>query len=117
MVIVKTPLLSHMAWGKQRGSYAQDAPIPPNDHDPELCIYQRRRGKDGMICVKEKYYKPSNPPSSAQKIRRQRFAAAVRAWQGMSADRRIVWQAKGATRNLPAYHAFLRDYLRGSITK
>ena len=115
MVIVQMPLLSRFAFGKDRSGFTDDAPIPANAHEEGTCIYQRRWTKKGMVTVKEKYYKPTNPPSGAQTIRRSKFADAILAWRALTADEKETFRILGMPHNLPGYHKFLSDFMRGLV--
>ena len=115
MVIVQMPLYSVRAWGKFYGVFEGDAPHPVNIHNPLMCIYQRRMSSSGRIVVKEKYYVPSDPRTSAQLERRNLFTDAVSSWQVMGDAEKAIYKNYGAPFVLPGYQKFLSLYLKGLV--
>lgn len=64
------------------------------------------------ICVRMKFYQPSNQTQPNKVARQVVFASAVSAWQGLSIDEKIVYNKKASGKHYTGYCFFLREYLK-----
>ncbi len=71
-----------------------------------LVFCQRGRGT-----YVRRYTKPTNPNTVAQQAQRGRFAAAVAAWKGLSAEARADWQKRAKRDDRTGYHLFVGQFL------
>lgn len=53
----------------------------------------------------------ANPRSAAQQRNRASFHGAVRAWQGLSADEKQIWNARAQTQRRKGYHLFISEHM------
>lgn len=93
----------------------------PNGTDAKV-IYQKCGAGFGNLIgngsynmQRRAYVKPTNTVTPPLAARRALMAAAVAAWKLTTPTEREAWRHIGARRNLPAYNAFLSDYLSGNI--
>ena len=107
------PLYSIEAWGRFYGIYPFGSFYPHAPRNYGYCIYQRRRTPHGTICIKEKYYKPSNEPSPAQLFWKRKYAYGVRAWQALTPDEKEIYNNYRYPSRISGYNRFLHYYLRG----
>lgn len=78
---------------------------------PFYGIYQRRKGINGHITVKEKFYIPSNPKTVLQQANRSKFADAVTFWQGLTSTQEAEYNKRVAHKNLSGYNLCIQEYL------
>ncbi len=71
-----------------------------------LVFYQRGRGT-----YVRRYTKPKNPNTVPQQAQRGRFAAAVAAWKGLSAEARADWQQRARRERRTGYAMFVGQFL------
>ena len=74
-------------------------------------IYQIRKGVNGQIIVKEKFYISINPQTEAQQANRQKYADSVLAWQNLTDEQKLVYNNKAKGRKLSGYNLFQKQYL------
>jgi len=63
------------------------------------------------ICVREKFYSPTETPARLANPRRGVFASAVLAWQGLSSDDKKMYNQKAMGKHFTGYCQFLHEYL------
>lgn len=83
------------------------------DPDPEgvLGIYQVRKSNGKQVVVKKGFYTPTNPQTPAQQAWRAIFAAAISAWQGLTAQQKDLYNQRAKYRPLSGHNLYLREYL------
>ena len=64
------------------------------------------------IHVLMRTYAPHNPQTVPQQANRSKMTAAVAAWQSLTPEEKHNYNAVGAKRALPAYNAFISEYLK-----
>jgi len=74
-------------------------------------IYQVRHYGKKRVQVRERFYEPSDQSQPNKVARQVVFAAAVAAWQALSAQKKAEWEHKVGKRKMSGYNWFLRDYL------
>ena len=93
-------------------------PLKPNygaGFKPELVegVYQMRRYGKKTVCVREKFYEPSDQTQENKIISQQKFADAVLAWQNLTAQRKNRYNELAVGRHMSGYNLFIRDYMHG----
>jgi len=73
-------------------------------------IYQMRPRKNGAICVKEKFYWPTQQTEGPQEDSRQLFKGAVSTWQGFSEDQKNSLRAENPYPNMSGYNYFIKKF-------
>ena len=81
---------------------------------PELKsgVYQMRRRKNGMICVVEKFYKPSNQSQPKKVARQIIFAEAVAGWQVLTTAQKEFYNKLAIGHRYFGYNLFIKKYLK-----
>jgi len=79
---------------------------------PYRGIYQKRKGKKGIINVRMKFYAPYNPNTPQQQYWRNKMREAVRAWQNLTDEEKKSYNIRGSKRGLPGYNLFISEYLK-----
>jgi len=74
-------------------------------------IYQKRKGINGRITVRSKFYIPSNPRTVPQQANRSTFADAVSFWQGLTEEQKEEYNKNVAHKNLSGYNLCIQKYL------
>lgn len=77
----------------------------------EAGIYQMRRCKVGRRPIKMKFYRPTPNESEAQAAGRDKFSAAVLAWQGLTNEQKEVYRRGAVGKPLSGYNLYLREYM------
>ena len=103
------PLYSIRAWGKFYGSYPFGSWVPG---EYGYAIYQRRKVWHGILCIKERYYKSSNPYHVNCVIGQSKFRDAVSHWQSFTDDQKAIYDAYQHPQQMSGYNRFLHYYLR-----
>ena len=67
--------------------------------------------KSGSRLTAKRWSAPTGQVSVAQTARRNLYQAAVDAWNLLSPEQRLVWEAIAAPLNITGYNAFLSDAL------
>lgn len=75
----------------------------------EAGIYQVRRTPTGKKIVREKFYTPTDTWSQAKQDNRDKFAAAVAAWQGLTSEQKVVYRTLAIGKDLSGYNLYLRE--------
>lgn len=109
------PLYSIQAWGRFYGKFPFGSFYGDAARQYGYCIYQRRHVWHGIICIKERYYKPSGEPSSLQLGYRGIFADAVSSWQNLSPVDKKRFKEYAYPIQMSGYNRFLRYYLRDHL--
>ena len=78
----------------------------------ECGVYQMRRSKAGPVCVREKFYQPSDQTQPNKLVTQLRFADAVSAWQGLASDKKIRYKQLAVGQHMSGYNLFLKTYLK-----
>ena len=86
------------------------APDPLNVHG----IYQMRMTKRGKVPVKMKFYGPTNPRTPAQEANREKFAAAMVAWQALTPVEKGVYNKRAKKRSMFGWGLFIREYYQAN---
>ena len=86
------------------------APDPLNVHG----IYQMRMTKRGKVPVKMKFYRPTNPRTPAQEANREKFAAAMVAWQALTPEEKGVYNKRAKKRSMFGWGLFIREYYQAN---
>jgi len=73
-------------------------------------IYQMRQRKGGRICVKEKFYWPTQETEGPQEESRQLFKDAVEVWQNLSENTKNQIRAENPYRHMSGYNYFIKKY-------
>jgi hypothetical protein len=79
----------------------------------ECGVYQMRRSKAGSVCVREKFYQPSDQTQPNKILSQLRFAAAVQAWQELTAVQKARYKRLAVGRHMSGYNLFIRDFMHG----
>jgi len=106
------PLYSIQAWGRYYGTYpfgSWNQNIPGHK---DYAIYQRRRTLHGIICIKERYYKSSNPFHPYCVIGQNKLAAGVSYWQGLTTVEKKIYNSYTYPTRMSGYNRFLHYYLK-----
>jgi hypothetical protein len=74
-------------------------------------IYQTRPSSKGRVQVFEKFYRPTDPKTSAQLARRAVFANAISEWQGFAPEVKALYNQRASGMNLSGYNLFIREWL------
>lgn len=75
-------------------------------------IYQMRRYPCGRVCVREKFYEPSDQTQPNKIISQQKFADAVLSWQGLTTEQKNQYNKRAIGKHMSGYNLFLRIYMK-----
>jgi hypothetical protein len=64
------------------------------------------------ICVRMKFYQPSNQTQPKKVARQLVFASAVLAWQGLTLDEKKEYNRRASGKHYFGYNLFLKEYLK-----
>ena len=103
------PLYSIKAWGKFYGPFPFGGWYPGYSN---YAIYQRRKTWHGIICIKERYYKSSNPHHPNCEVGQSKFRAGVKHWQGLTDEEQAIYNSYQYPTQMSGYNRFLHYYLR-----
>jgi len=106
------PLYSIQAWGRYYGTYPFGYWWPNPYGFKGYAIYQRRRTWHGIICIKEKYYKSSNPFHPNCVIGQNKFRAGIIYWQGLTPSEKKIYNSYTYPIQMSGYNRFLHYYLK-----
>lgn len=81
------------------------------EFNPYAGIYRHTQYYNNRVWQKIAFMWPSNPRTVPQQARRAVFADGITAWHGLSPEDVLYWQKQGKKKRLPAYHAFISNYL------
>lgn len=81
------------------------------DDDELTGIYQKRSYFGHTYFIRERFYITKNPRLPAQQVHRSKFAAAVAAWQILTAGEKAVYNKNAIGRHMSGYNLFLRQYI------
>jgi hypothetical protein len=73
-------------------------------------IYQIRHTKKGRKTVKMKFYVPTNPRTTKQQANRQKFAAAMAAWQNLTNEEKEEYNKRARKISRFGWGLFIRNY-------
>lgn len=73
--------------------------------------YQRRKLKKRKGIIRMKYYKPTNPRTSAQQYNRFLFAAGVALWNTLDTPKRNNYNLRAVPFRLSGFCLFQREWL------
>ena len=79
--------------------------------DPSFGIYQQRKCKEGKITIKMKFYTPRNPRTENQQANRAIFAAAVAAYQLLTAEQKMAYHKRAVGKKFTGYNLFITEYM------
>lgn len=79
--------------------------------DDQWGIYQLRKCKEGKISVREKFY--GTPPSWSEALQtaQDKFAAAVAAYQILTAEQRLVYHKRAVGHHYSGYNLFIIEFM------
>lgn len=106
------PLYSIQAWGRFYGKFPFGSWYGDAARQYGYCIYQRRHTWHGIICIKEHYYKSSNPHHPNCVIGQNKFAAGVSYWQGLTDAGKKIYNSYKYPTQMSGYNRFLHYYLK-----
>ena len=106
------PLYSIQAWGRFYGKFPFGSFYPLAPRNYGYCIYQRRHSIHGVFCIKEKYYKSSNPHHPNCVIGQNSFRSAVKAWQDLTDEGKAIYNSYSYPTQMSGYNRFLHYYLK-----
>jgi len=106
------PLYSIQAWGKFYGKYPFGSFYGDGPRLYGYCIYQRRHVWHGIICIKERYYKSSNPHHLNCVIGQNSFRSGVKLWQSLSDEEKEIYDNYQYPKQMSGYNRFLHYYLK-----
>jgi len=106
------PLWSIRAWKRFYGAFPFGNFYNYGLYGFGYCIYQRRKSWHGIVCIKEKYYKSSNPHHPNCVIGQNSFASAVKAWQDLTDEGKEIYNNYSYPDQMSGYNRFLHYYLK-----
>lgn len=74
-------------------------------------IYRRRPGPKGVSIVKMRFYRPPVSRTEEQAVLRDKFQAAIAAWQGKTEEERQALRDYWHTKHKRAYNVFLTEQM------
>jgi hypothetical protein len=74
-------------------------------------VYQMRPRPGGKICVRSKFYQPSNQSQPNKVARQLIFADAILAWRALPADEVERFRLKAFGKHMSGYNVFMHEYL------
>ena len=74
-------------------------------------IYQMRRSETGRHPHRLKYYRPYDPKSEMQQTNREKFAAAIAAWQSLTDEQKAVYNKKALGTGLSGYNLKVSEFM------
>ena len=77
-------------------------------------IYQRQRTSKGQIVRKLKFYVTPNPRTEAQQANRNKFAEAIKNWQGLTTQQKEVYNKRAGYRPLSGYNLYIKEYMKSA---
>lgn len=77
----------------------------------EAGIYRRNGRWRNQKIVKMKHYVPTNPQSTAQQLRRTKFANGVIHWQSLSPAEKIKYRDRGSRINMTGFNLHQREWM------
>jgi len=106
------PLYSIQVWGRFYGGYpfgSWNQDIPGHR---DYAIYQRRKTWHGIICIKEHYYKSSNPHHPNCVIGQNKMRDGVSYWQNLTDEGKAIYNLYKYPDRMSGYNRFLHYYLK-----
>ena len=80
--------------------------------DLQSGVYQMRPRKKGKICVREKFYQPSNQSQPAKVARQNVFREAVHGWQLLTTEQKEFYNKSSYGKRYFGYNLFIKKYLK-----
>jgi len=74
-------------------------------------IYQRKKTPTGWATSRMRYYRPTNPQTTAQQAWRALFALGISGYQSLTADEKIALNKEGRRYRQSGLTLFMRRYL------
>ena len=74
-------------------------------------IYQNRRSEIGRFSHRLKYYRPTDPKTEPQQTNREKFAAAIAAWQSLTNPQKLVYNERAKRKHLSGYNLKISEYM------
>lgn len=74
-------------------------------------LYQLRNSKRGKRSWRVNFYNYVIKHAAGQQTNREKFDAAVVAWQGLTEPQREVYREKAKSKHCSGYNLYLREYL------
>lgn len=74
-------------------------------------IYAHRRTKSNRGTIRMHYYRPKNPHTIPQNNVRDKFAAAVLAWQNLTISQKAVYNKKAVGRHQSGYNLKIAEFM------
>ena len=76
-------------------------------------IYQMPRYPYGRVCRRIDFYDYVITHTDAQQARREKFAAAVAAWQSLTPEQKKAYNKKAVGKHMSGYNLYLSEYMYG----
>jgi len=76
-------------------------------------IYQMPRYSGKRVCRRIDFYEYVITHTEAQQERREKFAAAILEWQGLTAEQKKVYNQRSIGQHFSGYNLFIREYMNG----
>jgi len=74
-------------------------------------IYRRYSLTGKQKIIRNRYFITGNPRTALQQANRQKYAAAVLAWQSLTDEQKAVYNARCRFLRLSGYNLFIKNYL------
>lgn len=74
-------------------------------------IYQNIRIAGKAVLVQKKFYRPTNPRTIGQQVRRAIFTAGVVHWQGLSLEEKKVYNERASRLRFSGFNLHQREWL------
>jgi len=75
-------------------------------------IYQKKYYYGKPYISKSKFYRPTNPRTTAQQAWRAVFSASWVAWRALDSDTQEIYKKKGALKKMGGANLFISEYLK-----
>ena len=75
-------------------------------------IYQQRHCSDGLRTVKMRFYWPHYSQSEAIVASRNKFAAAIAAWQLLTTEQKAVYNRRAIGKHKSGYNIYISEYMK-----
>lgn len=106
------PFGSIQVWGRFYGSFPFGNFYNYGLYGFGYAVFQRRKSWHGVICIKERYYKSSNPHHPNIIPYQNSFKSAVKAWQDLPQEGKEIYNSYSYPIQMSGYNRFLHYYLK-----
>lgn len=77
-------------------------------------IYQMRMTKRGKRSIKMKFYRPTNPQTTAQEDNRTKFANAMAGWGALTDTEKSAYNERAKKLNLFGWNLYIREFFNNN---